>query len=80
MSNWNQHYTQRKQKEMMDKALADEKKKNELKPLYAQTMYGNNSLRRKKKQYDHDKFCWRVGFAIMAVMTGLFIWGMIEIL
>ena len=80
MSNWNQPYPQCKQKEMMDEALSEKKGQISLKPLYAQTMYGNYSLRRKKKQCDHDKFCWRVGFIIMAVLTGLFIWGMIEIL
>jgi hypothetical protein len=79
MSNWNSLYTQRKQKEMMDKVLADEKKQKQdgLKPLYTPLSTGSRCQRERQK---HDKFCWRVGFAIMAVISGLFIWGMIEIL
>ena len=80
MSNWNQHYTYLKQKEMLKKAVDDDKK-NPLNPnpLY-RPLYGNSSIARREQQVKHDKFCWRVGFVIVTVLIGLFIWAMIEIL
>ena len=72
MSNWNSNYTQRKQKEMVNKAIEEDKKKP-LKPLYTPVRYGTSYYTR-QQQAKHDKYCWRVGIAIMVALSGLFIW------
>ena len=33
-----------------------------------------------EEQHIHDKFCWKVGFVIIAVLIGFFVWILIEIL
>ena len=73
--NWNAGYTKRKQKEMVKKAVES---KTETKPLYPR-IYTDSYLERRKTQHEHDKFCWRVGLGIITVMTGLFIWMLVEI-
>ena len=78
MSNWNSNYTQRKQKEMVKQAIKEDRK-NPLKPLYPPVRYGTSYYTRKHQQAKHDKFCWRVGFSIIALLTGLFIWVLVAL-
>ena len=82
MSNWNSNYTHRKQKEMMEKAIADNEQKP-TNPVYPNNYQGwttGSSWQKKRQQEQHDKFCWRIGFFIMTIITGLFIWFLIEVL
>jgi len=65
-------WTNRKNKEQVSKA----KNKTKLKPLYPR-LYSDSYLEKQKSRRQHDKFCWRVGFAIMSVVTGLLIWGIV---
>ena len=71
--NWNAGWTHRKQKEMVKKAVNSQ---TELKPIYPRT-YTDSYLERRKMHEKHDKFCWRVGFVIIALMMGLLIWAII---
>jgi len=69
---WNQHYTQRKQREMTQKAITNSKKK-ELKPLYSGFGYGNQNTKsyqaRRAEELRQDKFAWRVGYCVMAIIS-----------
>jgi len=72
MSYWNQGYNKRKQKEQT-------KKQEPLKPVYPR-IYNDSYSSSRQAQQEHDRFCWRVGFGVIAILTGFFIWGLIEIL
>ena len=66
---WNSLYTHRKQKEMTKKAISDSKSK--LKPLYRE--FGGQQSKsfqtRRAEQLRRDKFAWRVGYFVMAIIT-----------
>ena len=62
---------------MTKKAIANSKKKT-LKPI--DLLYEDSYMTRRQTQQHHDKFCWRIGFGVIAVLTGFFIWGLIEII
>ncbi len=76
---WNASYTRQKQKEMTEKAIAEDKKN----PIYPSTYEGwttGSSWEKERLRRQHDKFCWRVGYCILAIITGLFIWLLFNIL
>jgi len=77
MYNWNSEYTRKKQKEMAKKAVNSSK--TESRPLY-RSLYSDSYIQRRQEQHRHDKFCWKVGFAIIAVLIGFFVWILIAII
>ena len=78
MAHWNQFYTHRKEKEMLKKAIDDDKAKKKQKALYPNIQSGY--VQRRKEKLQTDRFLWGVGFAIMAIIIGLFIWAGFEII
>ena len=73
----NQLRHQQQQKETAKKAVNSSK--TELKPLY-HPLYSDSYIQKRQEQHIHDKFCWKVGFVIIAVLIGFFVWILIEIL
>ena len=56
-----------------------QKEKVNIKPLYHPT-YGDSYIQKRQEQDQHDKFCWKVGCAIIAVLIGFFVWILIAII
>ena len=78
MSYWNQGYNRKKQEELAE----EEKKKEALRSgphprayMDTPTMWEQARERQRK-----EAFAWKVGAFVMAIMTGLFIWMLIETL
>jgi len=73
MNSWNELYTIRKQKEMTKKEMTKKaiSKQQELKPLYKEYNYYNTDSyqARKKEQLKKDRFAWKVGIAIMTIIS-----------
>jgi len=67
-------WTQKMNKKQYEKTASNKVTKN--KPLYM-----NNPLYKKRQEkLQTDRFLWGVGFVIITIIIGLFIWAMIEML
>ena len=71
---WNEMFTQRKQKEMTQKAISDSKKESDSKKTadsYQYTMYksSSNSWERARSQQQRDAFAWKVGVFVMTIIS-----------
>tara|TARA_R110001592_G_scaffold287589_1_gene556432 strand:+ start:1477 stop:1752 length:276 start_codon:yes stop_codon:yes gene_type:complete len=73
---WNASYTRQKQKEMTEKAIFD----SENKKTWGSPIVYYSTHQRKMKQERHDKICWCIGYCILGIITGLFIWLFIGIM
>jgi hypothetical protein len=49
--------------------------KDNITPLY-RPLYSDSYIQKRKEQEHHDKFCWRIGFIVIAFMIMLFAWVM----
>ena len=74
---WNASYTRRKQEEMTEKSIS----KSQNKPSWAepQPNVSTSTFERKLMQDRHDRLCWRIGYCIIGIITGLFVWLFIGI-
>ena len=77
MSNWNEGYTRKKQKQMLRDAVEKERqaKLNKPKHYYGDPQYGVSSSHRLEARRK-EKFAWRVGFCIIAIISALGIYGL----
>jgi len=74
---WNESYTRRKQKEMTEKAISESQNKPTwVKP---QLNVSISTVQKRMMQERHDRLCWRIGYCIIGIITGLFIWLLIGI-
>ena len=74
MSYWNQGYNKKKQEEL-------QAKQQKVKPPHHDIYLGNASQWSNAREAQRrEAFAWKVGAGIIVILTGLFIWILIEIL
>jgi len=66
---WNASYTRRKQKEMTENAISE----YENQTAWSSSVGSYSTHHRRMEQKRHDRFCWRIGYCILAIVVAIFI-------